>query len=400
MTEDELRDFMASMASEMPVDGGIPRQIVELARRRLVASLAVAVAMAAGVVAGGVVAAQALIRTGQSRQPIAPAPTEQHSPVAPEIRFVRLYRDRSTGAAVDDGYTDGDDSNVKWSIFSMDPETGVATYLGAPVPSGSGRSLEWSADGSRIALVRASGQGLSHGGEIWRVNVDGSDPVQLTNNDNGDYGPAWSPDGNRIAFVSDRADPNANQVGHAPISDLYVMDADGNGVTRLTESSGCGGNGVESPSWSPDGARIAFSMPHLEGTECWFDLFTMAADGTDITQLTESPGREGTSDWSPDGTRIAFDRYGDGSTDVFVVNADGTGEVRLTEDTAHDYLPAWSPDGTEIVFSSQRDFDGTNFLGKGDPGDAELYVMNADGSGQTRLTHDPAWDGAATWVGG
>jgi len=90
--------------------------------------------------------------------------------------------------------------------------------------------------------------------------------------------------------------------------------------------------------------------------------------------------------WSPDGTRIAFVsvRNGD-AADVYVMNADGTGERRLTDHPAVDTDPAWSPDGARIAFSSERD------------GNAEIYAMNADGSGVTRLTTNSTPDGHPAW---
>jgi Tol biopolymer transport system component len=389
---------MESMASEMPPPEGIPRRLLSRARRRAVTVLALTMAVVVAVAAGAVVGVEAL--TGRHEElPAAPgpAPSQESSPAAEQIRFVRMYRDGSSGAAVDDGY----EGLIRWSLFTIDPQGGTPVDLGAPVDSGYGSSVAWSPDGSRIAFGRFSQTGPAHG-QIWTVRIDGSDPRQLTADDAGGNEPAWSPDGAMIAFLSDRADPLAHQVGHAPISDLYVMNADGTGVIRLTKSSDCGGNGVTSPSWSPDGSRLVFAMPHLEGSACWFDLFAVHADGTSLTQLSETSGREGQSDWSPDGTRIVFDRYGGGSsTDVFLIQADGTGEARLTGSTANDFDPVWSPDGSRIVFSSQRNWDEAgDRLFEGDPGNADLYVMNADGSAQTRLTDDGSWDGAATWVTG
>ena len=89
--------------------------------------------------------------------------------------------------------------------------------------------------------------------------------------------------------------------------------------------------------------------------------------------------------WSPDGSRIAFDSERDGNLEVYVMNADGTGQTRLTDNPAADGVPAWSPDGSRIAFMSNRD------------GDYEIYVMNTDGSGQTRLTVNSAADVAPAW---
>jgi Tol biopolymer transport system component len=89
--------------------------------------------------------------------------------------------------------------------------------------------------------------------------------------------------------------------------------------------------------------------------------------------------------WSPDGKRIAFTSFRHGLGDIYVVNADGSGEQRLTTNPAHDDLATWSPDGSRIAFSSLRD------------GNFEIYVMNADGTGQTRLTTDPEDDFSPSW---
>jgi Tol biopolymer transport system component len=89
--------------------------------------------------------------------------------------------------------------------------------------------------------------------------------------------------------------------------------------------------------------------------------------------------------WSSDGRRIAFERETDGNADVYVMNSDGSGEMRLTRSEAYDGDPAWSPDGTKIAFETDRD------------GDFELFVMNADGTGVTRLTRNRTGDTSPAW---
>src|SRR3954454_4497623 len=85
--------------------------------------------------------------------------------------------------------------------------------------------------------------------------------------------------------------------------------------------------------------------------------------------------------------KLAFENFRDGNAEIYVTNADGTGQARLTENPAFDGLPAWSADGTKLVFSSDRD------------GDFEIFSMNADGSGQTQLTHNDAQDSPGPFAG-
>ena len=228
----------------------------------------------------------------------------------------------------------------------------------------------WSPDGTRIAF-----NSIRDGNwEIYVMNVDGSGQARLTNNSTNDFDPAWSPDGTRIAFYSYR-DGNW---------DIYVMNADGTGQVRLTNNAA----GDVSPAWSPDGTRIAFNSDR-DGND---EIYVMNADGSGPVRLTNYSAIDAAPAWSPDGTRLAYESYRGVYYAIHVMNADGSGQTPLTDSSGSDVSPAWSPDGTRIAFRSDRD------------GNRELYLMNADGSGQTRLTnysdHDeePAWSPDGTRI--
>jgi Tol biopolymer transport system component len=109
----------------------------------------------------------------------------------------------------------------------------------------------------------------------------------------------------------------------------------------------------------------------------------MNADGSGVSQLTNGPGDNWDPAWSPGGSKIVFTSDRDGNLEIYVMNADGSGQTNLTNTSTDEWNPAWSPDASKIAFSSDRNNPGVN---------SEIYVMNADGSGQTNLTNNPAWD--------
>jgi len=204
--------------------------------------------------------------------------------------------------------------------------------------------------------------------EIYVMNADGTGQTRLTNNPATDWEPAWSPDGSKIAFASDR-DGNW---------EIYVMNANGSGQTRLTTDPAWD----RYPAWSPDGSKIGFDSKR-DGN---WEIYVMNPDGSGQANLTNNQAKDDGIAWSPDSSLIAFssDRIG-GNTDIYIANADGSNAVRLTSDPAPDWDPDWSPSGSEIAFVSGRD------------GDEEVYVMDSSGSNQTNLSKSPGYDSRPTW---
>ncbi len=227
----------------------------------------------------------------------------------------------------------------------------------------------WSPDGQRIAFY--SDRDGNH--EIYVMDADGSNVTRLTDNNYDDRSPVWSPDGQRIAFYIYRLGK----------SDIYVMDADGFNVTPLTDND----SSDIAPAWSPDGQRIAFGFHDIRD----WNIYVMDADGSNVTRLTDSRSDENDRPaWSPDGNRIAFaaGRFGDvfgWDYEIYVMDADGSNVMRLTDNDGQEFDPAWSPDGQRIAFASDRD------------GDRDIYVMDADGSNVTRLTDNDSDDGGPAW---
>ncbi|WP_432430682.1 TolB family protein [Salinilacustrithrix flava] len=215
---------------------------------------------------------------------------------------------------------------------------------------------------------------------IWLLDGSG-DAVDLTDDNEFNSGPRLSPDGTRILFTSARDDSQGfDDAGllQLGLTAVWVMERDGSDAQKLSD------DGANAGAWSPDGSEIVFTAAtERDGPS---DIFVMAADGSDVRQVTDTDIDEARPDWSPDGTSIVFDADdGDGDTEIFVIGVDGSGLRQLTDNDTDDDFARWSHDGEAIAFTSDRD------------GNSEIYVMAADGSSQSNISADPALDIYPSW---
>lgn len=234
---------------------------------------------------------------------------------------------------------------------------------------------KFSPDGSKIVFIRVNDASRldDFSGEVYIMNSDGSGQTRLTNDNIPDFTPTFSPDGTKIAECRSNGDNSHS-------SDIYVMNTDGSGLTRLTSSSAYYGNCF--PAYSPDGTKIAFASNR---DSCLFcggnELYIMNADGSGQTRLTYNRVITAYPSFSPDGTQILFYSNKFAHGDVYITNLNGDYQYRLTSNPGFDGSPSFSPDGTKIVYSSDRE--------AGDTGAVEIYVMNSTGDfGAKRLTNN------------
>ena len=271
------------------------------------------------------------------------------------------------------------EKSTKRRLVLMMASVGLMFSIAAPGYSQSSTATPASTVNGRITFTRVAYS--PSGFDIFTMNMDGSDQVNLTPYDgtrpNEDTSPAWSPDGARIAFVSNR---DGNQ-------ELYTMNPDGSGVVRLTNTPSI--RYKRQPAWSPDGTRIAFSGLPSNTTHALANIYVINLNDGGVRQLT-TQGSNNSPSWSPDGNVIAFESFRDSSTSaLYVMNADGSNQ-RIFFDTqgANDSSPAWSPDGTRIAFAVGKICVAPC---------SEIYVVGVNGNRPTRLTdpnlssYSPAW---------
>ncbi|HEU0014095.1 MAG TPA: hypothetical protein VFQ45_10450 [Longimicrobium sp.] len=243
----------------------------------------------------------------------------------------------------------------------------------------------WSPDGTKIAF-------MSSRDRVWGtyvMNADGSNPHRVSADLDGEYVysyPAgWTPDGRVVV-------EHVRSVDGAWVARTYVVKADGTGLAPLFAR-----DGDTAPAWSPDGSKVAF-ISDRDGKP---KLFVMNANGSGVRRLSDLPGTDVSKTvgsvwdndyepWSPDGRQIAFMNYdGAGDVGVYVVNADGTGLRRVTppELAVNGHMfNGWSPDGTRIAFTSDA------------AGLMDVYLVNPDGTDLVRITPDGSHESHAVWL--
>lgn len=169
---------------------------------------------------------------------------------------------------------------------------------------------------------------------------------------------------------------------------------------RLAAVNVVRGGGTVGTAWFTLQRGILFES----GRDGNLEIYLMNPDGSNPTNLTQHSATDLSAAWSPDGTRIAFTTDRDGNEEIYAMDADGTNVVNLTADPYDDFAPQWSPDGTKIAFQSNRESSGP--IAGVDPKimlivyTVDVFVMNADGSGQINVSNHEMWDGNPSWSPG
>jgi Tol biopolymer transport system component/uncharacterized protein YjdB len=234
----------------------------------------------------------------------------------------------------------------------------------------------WSPDGARLAFYGESYLSLSCG--LYIARADGSEAQRISDRcgySSGSDRPAWSPDGTRLAF-------SPVNTGNSDQDTIYVVNADGSNLRPLFSFSPV--RPVANPTWSPDGTQLAFEAvvfyPNFPDSNY---IYVMNADGSGAHSLRNTAGGRSPA-WSPDGSQLAFVRsdYLLGSSDIWLIHPDGSGATNLTQGNGAAFAaaPAWSPDGSRLVF-----------------GQVELFVINRDGTGLQPLDTGGQTAGYPTW---
>ncbi len=250
------------------------------------------------------------------------------------------------------------------NVFSLDRTQVTPLVQTGPVMdvalSTNAHMGEWSPDNTRFAYILTSGLNASNVLRVLDFRTGNTQSLTSGEPGGGLSSPTWSPDGTKIAFIRMRG----NQTFWA----VDVINADGSGPTDLrTNTQGEQYRG--GVSWGKGGI-LAFA----QNTGSPNEVYSMFADGNGVTNLTKNPKEDTTPAWSPDGKLIAFTSNRDGPQQIYVMNPDGSGVRRVSQGNFNDTSPAWSPDGNWIAFASTRS------------GRLDVYIMDKNGNNVRPLT--------------
>lgn len=263
----------------------------------------------------------------------------------------------------------------------------------------------FSSDGQRL-IFQMTREGVAACDQIFTMNIDGTDVRRVSTGDGRTTCGYFFPSGDRIVYSSTHhvstecpppPDYSRGYVWPLHPYDIFVANADGSGLTQLTFEPGYDAEATI----SPDGSKIVFTSDR-DGD---LDIYTMDPDGSNVTRLTNTPGYDGGAFFTADGTQIVYrarhpetdeeladyrslleqDMIRPGVLDIYIMNADGTNQRRLTDNGAANFAPFPHPNGRQIIFSSNmHDPQGRDF---------DLYLINVDGTGLERVTQSPEFDG-------
>lgn len=231
---------------------------------------------------------------------------------------------------------------------------------------------DWSPDGNALVFNSDRNSGIGRGFDLYRINVDGSGLTRLTKSVESEEAPVWSPDGTHILFSAYLTREN---------SELFIIDADGGNKQRVTDSPGRDGHAK----FAPDGNSIIFNSQRDEAEG--YEIYEMSLADNKVKRLTDFTGWDTYPDISPDGKKIVWRRVlpsgGSSSSgrnsEIFIMNRDGSGAINISNHQDFDGYPSWSPDGNKIIFASNRGRQGD------DRGNFHIYTMNPDGSNVKKL---------------
>jgi TolB protein len=261
-------------------------------------------------------------------------------------------------------------------IFTINPDGSGLEKISTTLL---GSDPAWSPDGKKIAFSRSAYSGLLERSnlDIYVVNANGSSLKRITESPTYDFNPSFSPDGKKIAF--DRyGEKGPNSVCRQ--SCIYTIRVDGTGLKRLTGSKVF----AEDPDWSPDGKKIAYrgSDGHND------DIYTINASGGTPFNVTNNDTWElGGPSYSPDGKRIAYSSRDGHHDEIFTINVSGGGTpFNVTNNGTSDFGPSYSPDGKKIAYVS---YDGHH--------DSEISTINATGGKPVQVTYTHTHDSDPDW---